>query len=48
MHGPQNVKFTNAPVVLYGYKTWSLALREEYKGRVFENMSPKWGEVTGD
>ena len=26
------------PVVLYGYETWSLTLREERKLRVFENM----------
>ena len=25
------------PVVLYGYETWSLTLREERKLRVFEN-----------
>ena len=25
------------PVVLYGCKTWSLTLREEYRLRVFEN-----------
>jgi hypothetical protein len=25
------------PVVLYGYETWSLTLREEYRLRVFEN-----------
>jgi hypothetical protein len=25
------------PVVLYGFETWSLTLREEYKLRVFEN-----------
>jgi hypothetical protein len=25
------------PVVLYGCETWSLALREEHKLRVFEN-----------
>jgi hypothetical protein len=25
------------PVVLYGYKTWSLTLREEHKQRVSEN-----------
>jgi hypothetical protein len=25
------------PVVLYGYETWSLTLREEYKLRVYEN-----------
>jgi len=26
------------PVVLYGYETWSLTLREERKLRLFENM----------
>jgi len=26
------------PVVLYGYETWLLILREERKLRVFENM----------
>jgi hypothetical protein len=25
------------PVVLYGYKTWSLTLRDEHRLRVFEN-----------
>jgi len=25
------------PVVLYGCETWSLILRKEHKGRVFEN-----------
>ena len=25
------------PVVLYGYETWSLTLREEHRLRVFEN-----------
>jgi hypothetical protein len=25
------------PVVLYGYETWSLTVREEHKLRVFEN-----------
>ena len=25
------------PVVLYGYETWSLTLREEHRPRVFEN-----------
>ena len=40
------------PVVLYGCKTWSLALREERKLRVFENrelrgtFGPKRDEVT--
>jgi hypothetical protein len=42
------------PVVLYGWETWSLTLREEHKLRVFENrvlrriFGPKRGEVTGD
>jgi len=41
------------PVVLYGSETWSLALREERKLRVFENMvlrrtsGPRRDEVTG-
>ena len=41
------------PVVLYGYETWSLTLREERKLRVCENMvlrrifGPKRDEVTG-
>jgi hypothetical protein len=40
-------------VVLYGYETWSLTLREEYRLRVFKNMvlrkifGPKRDEVTG-
>jgi len=40
------------PVVLYGYETWSLALREERRLRVFENrvlrriFGPKRDEVT--
>jgi hypothetical protein len=25
------------PVALYGYKTWSLTLREEHRLRIFEN-----------
>jgi hypothetical protein len=39
------------PVVLYGYETWSLALREEHRLRVFENrvlrriFGPKRDEV---
>jgi len=42
------------PVVLYGYETWSLTLREEWKLRVFENMvlrrifGPRRDEVTGE
>jgi hypothetical protein len=41
------------PVVLYGCETWSLALREERRLRVFENrvlrriFGPKMDEVTG-
>jgi hypothetical protein len=40
------------PVVLYGYETWSLTLREEHRLRVFENMvlrifGQKRDEVTG-
>jgi hypothetical protein len=39
-------------VVLYGYETWSLTLREERRQRVFENrvlrrlFGPKRDEVT--
>jgi sorting nexin-29 len=42
------------PVVLYGCETWSLALREEHRLRVFENrvlrgiFGPKMDEVTGE
>ena len=42
------------PFVLYGCKTWSLALREERRLRVFENrvlrrvFGPKRDEVTGE
>jgi hypothetical protein len=42
------------PVVLYGYETWSLTLREERRLRVFENMvlrrvfGPERDEVTGE
>ena len=41
------------PVVLYGSETWSLALREESRLRVFENrvfrriFGPRRDEVTG-
>ena len=41
-------------VVLYGFETWSLTLREERKLRVFENMvlrrifGPRRDEVTGE
>jgi len=42
------------PVVLYGYETWSLTLREERRLRVFENrvlrriFGPKRDEATGE
>ena len=42
------------PVVLYGFETWALTLREERKLRVFENMvlrrifGPRRDEVTGE
>jgi len=42
------------PLVLYGSETWSLALREERRLRVFENrvlrrmFGPKRDEVTGE
>jgi hypothetical protein len=42
------------PVVLYGYETWSLTLREERRPRVCENrvlrriMGPNRNEVTGE
>ena len=42
------------PIVLYGYETWSLTLREEHRLRVFENrvlrriFGPKRDQVTGD
>jgi hypothetical protein len=41
------------PLVLYGFETWSLTLREEQRLRVFENrvlrrvFGPKRDEVTG-
>jgi hypothetical protein len=41
------------PVVLYGFETWSLMLREEHRLRVFENrvlrriFGPTRDEVTG-
>jgi hypothetical protein len=42
------------PVVLYGWGTWSLTLREEHRLRVFQNrvlrriFGPKRDEVTGE
>jgi hypothetical protein len=41
------------PAVLYGCETWSLALREEHRVRMFENrvlrriFEPKRDEVVG-
>jgi hypothetical protein len=36
------------PVVLYGFKTWSLTLREEHRLRVLKRIfGPKRDEVTG-
>jgi hypothetical protein len=41
-------------VVLYGYETWSLTLREELRLTVYENrvlrrvLGPKRDEVTGE
>jgi hypothetical protein len=41
------------PVVLYGFETWSLTLREDQRLRVFENrvlrriFGPKRDKVTG-
>jgi hypothetical protein len=29
------------PVVLYGYETWSLTLKEEYRLKAFENGVPR-------
>jgi hypothetical protein len=43
----------NFPVLLYGYGTWSLTLREEHTLKVFENrvlrriLGPKRDEVMG-
>jgi hypothetical protein len=38
------------PVVLYGFETWSLTLREERRLSVFENrvFGPKRDEITGN
>jgi hypothetical protein len=35
-------------VVLYGYETWSLTLREERRLRVFETFGPKGDKVIGE
>jgi hypothetical protein len=38
------------PVVVYGYETWSLTLREERKPKVFENRVLRriFGAVTAE
>ena len=37
------------PVVLYGYETWSLTLREEHRLRVLRRVfGPKRDEATGE
>jgi hypothetical protein len=42
------------PVVLYGFETWSLKLREDHRLRVFENrvprkiFGPRRNEATGE
>jgi hypothetical protein len=47
-------KLKKLTVILYEYKTWSLALREEHRLRVYENMvlrrmfGPKCDEVRGE
>ena len=44
----------NLPVVVYGYETWSLTLREERRMKLFENrvlwrvFGRKRTEVTGE
>jgi hypothetical protein len=49
----KNIKIRILPVVPYGCETWSLALREEHRLRVFENrvmrriFGPKRDEVMG-
>jgi hypothetical protein len=48
------IKTVITPVVLYGFETWSLTLRNEHKLRVFENRvlrkisGPKRDEETGE
>jgi hypothetical protein len=49
----ENIKTIILPVILYGYETWSLTLREEHRLRVFENkvlrriFGPKSDAVAG-
>jgi hypothetical protein len=53
MNSNQATRIHVFPVVLYGYKTRSLTLREEHRLRVFENrvlrriFGPKRDEVIG-
>jgi hypothetical protein len=35
------------PVVLFGYETWSLSLREERRLRIFENRVLIWTQKGG-
>jgi hypothetical protein len=48
------IYINNLPVVLYGYESWYLTLREDHRLRVFENRAlrgifgPKRDEVTGE
>ena len=50
----KNLKTIILHLVLYGFETWSLTLREERRLRVFENrvlrgiFGPKRDEVTGE
>jgi hypothetical protein len=48
----KNIKIITLPVVLYGWKTWSLILTEEHRVRLFEKRvlriyGPKRKEMTG-
>jgi hypothetical protein len=53
-HSVKNLLTIILPVVLYGCETWSLALSEEHRLRVFENrvlrriFGPKWDEVMSE
>jgi hypothetical protein len=51
-HRDSNVQTMTLPVVLYGFATWSLTVREEHWLRVFEStvlretFGPKWDKLT--
>jgi len=53
-HGTYQQKLIILPVVLYGWETWSLTLREERRLRVFDNRAlggifgAERDEVTGE